>query len=51
MVKEEINLLKLNKEKEDARYWALKKQINDWKLNLQLYNGTGIGAGTRKGNL
>jgi hypothetical protein len=32
MVKEEINLLKLNKEEEDAKYWALKKQVDDLEI-------------------
>jgi len=32
MVKEEINLLKLNKERKDARYWALKKQVDDLEI-------------------
>ncbi len=31
---EEINLLKLNQERKDARYWALKKQVDDLEIKF-----------------
>ncbi len=32
IIKEEIDLLKLNKKREDARYWALKKHVDDLEI-------------------
>ncbi len=32
IIKEEQDLLKLNKEREDFKYWALKKQADDFEI-------------------
>lgn len=36
IIKVEKTLLKLNQEREDARYWVLKKQANDLEINFTI---------------